>query len=352
MQSLPPARVLAQSKSTQVVDAFRRPLRDLRISVTDKCNFRCPYCMPAEIHGTDYHFTPRQELMHYDEVVRLCQAAAANGVRKLRLTGGEPLLRKDLEHLIERLAKIDGIEDVTLTTNAWLLAARAKSLREAGLHRVTVSLDSLDPKVFARMNGRGLELAPVLAGIEAAIAHGLTPVKVNAVIQRSVNSDSILPLAKYFRGTGVIVRYIEYMDVGNRNGWRLNEVVPSARIRQSIQRQWPLKPVPPHAAGEVARRWLYVDGQGEIGFISSITEPFCGQCNRARLSADGRLITCLFAEDGPSLLAPLRSGISDEALCDLLASMWRPRVDRYSELRTQNSRLSATPKIEMFQIGG
>ena len=335
-----------------VRDQFKRPLRDLRISVTDKCNFRCPYCMPMEVYGEDYEFSPKAEILTFEEITRLARQFAKAGVTKLRITGGEPLIRKDLPVLIEQLAAVPGVEDVTLTTNGWFLAQQAQELRRAGLGRVTVSLDSLDDAVFGQMNGRGLSVQRVLEGIDAARAAGLEPGKLNCVLKRSVNYEAILGLAERFRGTGIIVRYIEYMDVGNRNGWRLDEVVPSAEVIAQIGRRWPLEAVEANYRGEVAERYRYRDGQGEIGAISSITQPFCGDCSRGRLTTDGRFVTCLFAAGGRNLRDPMRAGASDEELLGLIVDAWGLRTDRYSEERTANTDIRSRRKIEMYQIGG
>src|SRR5262245_11599206 len=281
---------------TTARDTMQRPLRDLRISVTDKCNFRCPYCMPADIYGEDYQFAPKADVLTYEEIVRLAGLFVQAGVEKIRLTGGEPLLRRDITELIKQLAPISGLKDLTLTTNGWFLAEQAAALKQAGLKRITVSVDSLDEAIFAKMNGRGYGLARVLEGIEAALAVGLKPLKVNCVVKRGENEDSIVDLARFFRPKGVIVRYIEYMDVGNRNRWRREDVVPSKEVVERIHAVQPLEPAAPNYRGEVAERYRYVDGSGEIGVISSITQPFCGDCSRARLSTDGQLITCLFAD--------------------------------------------------------
>jgi cyclic pyranopterin phosphate synthase len=330
-------------------DRLGRPLRDLRISVTDRCNFRCVYCMPKEVFGRDYVFLPRRELLSFEELERLARILAAHGVRKVRLTGGEPLLRRDLEVLVGKLARIPGL-DLTLTTNGSLLAPKAQALAHAGLRRVTVSLDSLDDDVFRAMNDVDFPVTRVLAGIEAAQAAGLGPVKVNAVVKRGVNEDGVVAMARAFRGTGVILRFIEYMDVGATNGWRLADVVPAAEIVDAIDGEFPLEPVEAAYRGEVARRYRYRDGAGEIGVIASVTQPFCRDCTRARLSADGKLYTCLFATRGHDLRARLRSGASDETLAAELAALWSGRTDRYSELRTENTpRLS---KVEMSYIGG
>jgi len=333
----------------RVTDTLSRPLRDLRISVTDRCNFRCTYCMPKEAFGRGYGFLPRNELLTFEEIARLARVFAAHGVEKIRLTGGEPLLRRDLERLVEMLARIPGL-DLTLTTNGSMLAKKAQALREAGLTRVTVSLDSLDDEVFRAMNDADFPVESVLAGIEAAAAAGLSPVKVNMVVRRGANEDSILPMARYFRGTGHILRFIEYMDVGHTNGWRMDDVVPAREVVQVIDRELPLEPVEPNYRGEVARRYRYRDGSGEIGLIASVTQPFCGDCTRARLSADGRLYTCLFAVKGFDLRALLRSGATDEELSAAVGAVWGSRADRYSEIRS--SKTAGLPKVEMSYIGG
>jgi GTP 3',8-cyclase len=330
------------------VDRFQRPLRDLRISVTDRCNFRCTYCMPKEIYGSSYRFLPRADLLTYEEIERLARIFAAHGVEKIRLTGGEPLLRREIEVLIAMLARIPEL-DLTLTTNGTLLPQKANSLAAAGLKRVTVSLDSLDDDVFASLNDVGFPVARVLAGIEAAAAAGL-PVKVNMVVKRGVNEESILPMARYFHGSGHVLRFIEYMDVGHTNGWRLDDVVPATEIVAAVDAELPLEPVAPSYRGEVARRWRYRDGGGEIGVIASVTEPFCGDCTRARVSADGSLYTCLFATKGHDLRALLRSGASDENVSEVIAAVWSRRADRYSELRSAET--ADRPKVEMSYIGG
>ena len=330
-------------------DTLGRPIRDLRISVTDRCNFRCVYCMPKEVYGRDFRFLERAELLSFEEIARLAGIFAGLGVRKIRLTGGEPLIRRDLERLVGMLAAIPGL-DLTLTTNGSLLAQKASALREAGLERVTVSLDSLDDEVFRAMNDVDFPVERVLAGIEAAAAAGLSPVKVNVVLKRGVNEDGMLDLVRYFRGSGHVLRFIEYMDVGHTNGWRLDEVVPAAEILERIGAEFPLEPVPPEYPGEVATRYRFRDGGGEIGVIASVTRPFCGDCTRARLSADGRLYTCLFAVHGHDLRAPLRSGASDEELRERLGAVWSARTDRYSELRTAAT--PGEPKVEMSYIGG
>lgn len=329
-------------------DTFGRPLRDLRISVTDRCNFRCVYCMPSEVFGRDYRFLPRRELLTFEEIERVARAFVGLGVRKLRLTGGEPLLRRDVERLVARLAGLGDL-DVTLTTNAALLAQKAQALADAGLSRVTVSLDSLDNDVFRAMNDVDFSVTRVLEGIDAAAAVGL-PVKLNVVVKRGVNERSVVEIARHFRGTGHTVRFIEYMDVGATNGWRLDDVVPASEIVAAIGAEFPLVPVEPAYRGEVARRYRYADDAGEIGVIASVTQPFCGDCTRARLSADGKLYTCLFAVRGHDLRAIIRSGASDADIDEAVRSVWERRADRYSEIRTaETSRLR---KVEMSYIGG
>jgi GTP 3',8-cyclase len=333
----------------RLVDTLGRPVRDLRISVTDRCNFRCIYCMPKEVFGRDYPFLPRSELLTFEEIERVARAFAGLGVEKIRITGGEPLVRRDLETLVGLLARIDGL-DLTLTTNGALLARKAQALRDAGLKRITVSLDSLDDDVFRAMNDVDFPVTRVLEGIDAALAAGLAPVKVNVVVKRGLNEESILPMARHFRGTGVVLRFIEYMDVGHTNGWRLDDVVPAAEIVAAIDAELAVEPVEPAYRGEVANRWRYLDGSGEIGVISSVTQPFCGDCTRARLSADGQVYTCLFAVKGHDLRALLRGGASDEELAAALADIWRARTDRYSELRSAAT--ADLPKVEMSYIGG
>jgi cyclic pyranopterin phosphate synthase len=336
---------------TVALDKRARPVRDLRISVTDRCNFRCVYCMPKEIFGKQFEFLRRDQLLTFEEIERLTRAFAAMGVEKLRITGGEPLVRRGVDELIARLSTVPGINDVTLTTNGSLLARMAAKLAAAGLDRVTVSLDSLDDATFRAMNDVDFPVAEVLEGIEAALESGLTPVKVNMVVKRGVNDDGVLAMAERFRGTGVILRFIEYMDVGSSNGWRLDDVVPSAEIVSAIDSAWPLEPVDPSYRGEVASRYRYRDGGGEIGLISSVTQPFCHDCTRARLSAEGRLYTCLFAVRGHDLRALVRGELSDSELEEKLRGIWRGRDDRYSELRTQGTAVGL-PKVEMSHIGG
>jgi cyclic pyranopterin phosphate synthase len=331
-----------------VKDTLGRPVRDLRISVTDRCNFRCTYCMPKSVFGRDYRFMPRRELLTFEEIERVVRAFVPLGVRKIRLTGGEPLLRADIEVLVSLLAQVDGLE-LTLTTNGALLARKAQALRDAGLTRVTVSLDSLDDATFRAMNDVDFPVERVLEGIDAAAALGL-PVKVNAVVKRGVNDQGIVDLAARFRGTGHTVRFIEFMDVGATNGWRLDDVVPAADIVAAVDAAFPLEPVEAAYHGEVARRWRYRDGAGEIGVIASVTQPFCGDCTRARISAEGKLFTCLFAVRGTDLRALLREGASDEELQERLAGVWLRRTDRYSERRTEET--AVLPKVEMSYIGG
>ena len=329
-------------------DTLGRPLHDLRISITDRCNFRCVYCMPKEVFGRDYEFLPRSQLLSFEEITRLARAFVANGVGKIRITGGEPLVRRDVERLVEMLAAIDDL-DLTLTTNGALLPQKAQALADAGLKRVTVSLDSLDDATFRAMNDVDFPVQQVLDGIEAAAAAGL-PVKVNVVVKRGLNDDGILDLARHFRATPHTLRFIEYMDVGHTNGWRLDDVVPAAEIVDTISTEFPLEPVDPSYRGEVARRWRYTDGAGEVGVIASVTQPFCGDCTRARISADGQLYTCLFAVRGHDLRELVRGGASAEILNSRIADLWVRRSDRYSELRT--AKTAALPKIEMSYIGG
>jgi cyclic pyranopterin phosphate synthase len=334
----------------EVTDTLGRPLHDLRISVTDRCNFRCLYCMPREVFGPEFQFLRRADLLTFEEITRLATVFSGLGVRKLRLTGGEPLLRRDIERLIGMLAAIPGIEDIALTTNGSLLARKAAALRDAGLHRVTVSLDSLDDAVFKHMNDSDFPVERVLEGIEAAAAAGLGPVKVNAVVKRGVNEDGILDMAERFRGTGHVLRLIEFMDVGTTNGWRMRDVVPAAQMVAAIDARWPLEPVDPNYKGEVANRYRYADGAGEIGVIASVTQPFCRDCSRARLSAEGKLYTCLFSNLGHDLRRPLREGVDDAGLAERIGGIWAPRTDRYSELRTGET--ARQPRVEMSHIGG
>jgi cyclic pyranopterin phosphate synthase len=332
-----------------LVDTRRRPMHDLRISVTDRCNFRCVYCMPKDVFGRDYPFLPHSDLLTFEEIVRLARIHVDLGVRKIRLTGGEPLLRKNIERLIEQLATLPNV-DLTLTTNGALLAKKAHALRAAGLARITVSLDALDDPTFRAMNDVDFPLTRVLEGIDAADAAGLAPIKINAVVKRGMNEHAIVPLARHFRHSGHIVRFIEYMDVGHTNGWRMDDVVPAQEIIETIERELPLEAIDPNYVGEVAERWRYRDGGGEIGVIASVTQAFCRDCTRARLSTDGKLFTCLFATDGYDLRALLRGGYDDEAIANAIAAIWSRRAERYSEIRSANTpRLS---KVEMSYIGG
>jgi len=331
------------------VDTLGRRLHDLRISVTDRCNFRCVYCMPKDVFGRDYPFLAHADLLTFEEITRVARAFVGHGVAKIRLTGGEPLLRRNVERLVEMLAAIGDI-DLTLTTNGALLAKKARSLRDAGLKRVTVSLDSLDDATFRAMNDVDFPVARVLEGIDAAAAAGLAPVKINMVVKRGANDASIVPMARHFKGSGHIVRFIEYMDVGATNGWRMDDVVPAAEIVRAIDAELPLESADPNYAGEVAERWRYRDGGGEIGVIASVTQAFCRDCTRARLSTDGKLYTCLFANAGHDLRGLLRGGAGDDAIANAIAAVWRQRGDRYSEVRTANT--ARDPKVEMSYIGG
>jgi cyclic pyranopterin phosphate synthase len=334
----------------QPLDTLNRPLHDLRISVTDRCNFRCTYCMPKEVFGRNYQFMPQGDLLSFEEIERVARAFVGLGVRKLRLTGGEPLMRRELETLIAQLAAIPGAEDIALTTNGSFPLERILSLKAAGLKRMTVSLDALDDPTFKSMNDVDFPVQAVLDWIEASAAAGLGPVKVNMVVKRGVNEHSILPMARYFREHGHILRFIEYMDVGHSNGWRMDDVVTARQIFDIINAELPLEPLDPNYRGEVAERYRYADGLGEIGIISSVSQPFCGTCSRARISADGKLYTCLFAINGADLRSLLRSGASEADLQAAVAAVWQKRVDRYSELRSANT--GDLPKVEMSYIGG
>ena len=337
-----------------LTDTLGRAMRDLRISVTDRCNFRCTYCMPKEIFGKDYAFLPRDQILSFEEIERLARAFVAGGVEKLRITGGEPLVRRGLPDLIAMLSAIrrpDGRAlDLTLTTNGSALRALARPLADAGLQRVTVSLDSLDDEVFGAMNGIDFPVAKVLDGIAAAMEAGLAPVKVNMVVRRGINETSVVPMAAWAREAGVILRFIEYMDVGHSNGWRMDDVVPATELLEMLASVWPVEPADPLYRGEVADRWRYVDGGGEFGVISSVTEPFCRDCTRARISAEGQLYTCLFAVEGHDLRAVLRSDATDTELAAHIETIWTRRGDRYSELRSAAT--SDLPRIEMFAMGG
>ena len=334
-------------------DTLGRPLHDLRISVMDRCNFRCPYCMPKETFHENYRFLKSSERLSFEEIARLTRLFTSLGVRKIRLTGGEPLLRANLSDLVGELTGIEGVQDVALTTNAVLLAQHASQLKANGLGRITVSLDTLDPEIFKRMSGGFGELDRVLAGIQAAVDAGLAPIKINSVIERGLNDHTALDLVERFRGTGIIVRFIEYMDVGNRNHWSLDRVVPSKELVERIGARWPLRAVQQNYRGEVAERYQFADGGGEVGFISSVTNAFCGDCTRARLSSEGVFYTCLFANSGTDLRAPMRNGATDKELHDLIRNTWQRRSDRYSELRS-TLRPGEQPlrKIEMYYIGG
>ncbi|MEO3691508.1 GTP 3',8-cyclase MoaA [Roseateles paludis] len=341
-----------------LADTLGRPLRDLRISVTDRCNFRCSYCMPKQVFDKHYEFLPHADLLSFEEITRVARAFVAQGVEKIRITGGEPLLRRHLERLIAQLAELrtpDGrLLDLTLTTNGSLLARKAQALKDAGLQRITVSLDGLDDAIFQRMNDVGFPVADVLAGIEAARAVGLGPIKVNMVVKRGTNDHEVLPMARHFKGTGVTLRFIEFMDVGETNDWRMDEVLPSRELLQRLQAEFDLQPLSASAPGETAERWGHADGSGEIGLISSVTQAFCGDCNRARLSTEGRLYTCLFATQGWDLRHLLRgSAVSDAALQDAIAAVWSQRGDRYSQLRASGQALpQGERRVEMHYIGG
>lgn len=331
-------------------DTLDRPLRDLRISVTDRCNFRCVYCMPKEVFGRDFEFLPASSLLSFEEIERVARIFIALGVEKIRLTGGEPLLRRDIEVLISQLSVLPGLRDLTLTTNGSMLATKARALREAGLHRLTVSLDSLDDDVFRKMNDVDFSVTRVLNGIDVALSEGFSPIKINVVVRRGLNDDSIPALVKRFRGPEYTLRFIEYMDVGTTNGWRTDDVVSAAEIIRMIDSLDPIEPIDPSYRGEVAKRYRYRDGAGEIGIIASVTQPFCGDCTRIRMSSEGKLYTCLFSGHGHDLRALLRGGATDEVVQEFLAGIWRPREDRYSETRTAAT--LADQKVEMSQIGG
>jgi cyclic pyranopterin phosphate synthase len=341
-----------------VTDTLGRPLHDLRISVTDRCNFRCTYCMPREVYGRDFAFLPRAELLTFEEITRLTRLLVADGVAKVRLTGGEPLLRRDLDRLVAMLAALPGVADLALTTNGSLLARHAAALAGAGLRRLTVSLDALDDATFRRLNDVDFPVARVLAGIAAAEAAGLAPLKINMVVRRGVNEHSVLPMARHFRERGHVLRFIEYMDVGHTNGWRMDDVVPAREVVAMIDAELPLVALPPRYRGEVATRWRYRHGGGEIGVIASVSQPFCGDCTRLRLTADGQLYTCLFGNHGHDLRGPLRAGASDDDLRARVRAIWAARDDRYSELRTRatvSGRALPTidpARVEMSRIGG
>jgi cyclic pyranopterin phosphate synthase len=342
------AAAVAPFAGGRLVDTRGRPMRDLRISVTDRCNFRCVYCMPREVFGASYRFLPHSAILSFEEIARLARIFVGLGVRKIRLTGGEPLVRRDLPRLVGLLAELP--VEITLTTNGSLLAKQASALKRAGLQRVTVSLDSLDDAVFRRMNDADFPVARVLEAIDAAAEAGLAPVKINMVVKRGLNDEQVLAMAERWRGTGHILRFIEYMDVGSSNGWRMDEVVPSAEVVRRLSARWPLAPIDPNYPGEVAERWRYLDGAGEIGVISSVTQAFCASCNRMRLSTEGSLFTCLFAQAGHDLKGLLRGGASDGEIRDQIAAVWQRREDRYSEIRTAET--AKQRKVEMSYIGG
>ena len=344
-----PDTALSPAPGEALFDRRGRSVRDLRISVTDRCNFRCVYCMPREVFGDDYAFLPRRELLSFEEVTRVASLFVARGVRKIRITGGEPLLRKDVDRLIEMLARLPGVE-ITLTTNGVLLPKLARRLKDAGLHRVTVSLDALDDALFRRMNDADYPVAKVLEGIEAAKAVGLGPIKVNMVVKRGTNDGDIEAMAAHFRHSGHILRFIEFMDVGASNGWKMDEVLPSREVIARIDHQFPVEPIDPNYEGEVAERWRYKDGAGEVGVISSVTQAFCATCTRIRLSTEGKLYTCLFAQHGHDLRTLLRAGADDTRIDAAIAHVWQQREDRYSEIRTAET--AALRKIEMSYIGG
>jgi cyclic pyranopterin phosphate synthase len=342
----PPAA--APFKGGKLLDALARPMRDLRISVTDRCNFRCVYCMPREVFDADHQFLPHAAILTFEEIARLARVFVGLGVRKIRLTGGEPLVRRDLHRLVALLAQLD--VELTLTTNGSLLAKQARALKDAGLDRVTVSLDSLDDATFRAMNDADFPVAKVIEGIETAAQVGLAPVKINMVVKRGTNDAHVVAMAERWRGTGHIIRFIEYMDVGSSNGWRMDDVVPSSEVVRRIAERWPLVPADANYAGEVAERWRYADGGGEIGVISSVTQAFCASCNRMRLSTEGSLFTCLFAQTGHDLKALVRGGASDDEIRSEIAAVWQQRGDRYSEIRTAET--AKAKKVEMSYIGG
>jgi len=334
-----------------LADALHRPFRDLRISVTDRCNFRCTYCMPADVFGDRYQFLPKSDLLTFEELTRIAAVMVRLGAQKIRLTGGEPLVRQQIEVLVSMLAGVDGVQDRAMTTNGYLLPQKAQRLRDAGLNRLTVSLDSLDQDVFRRMNGGKADVRDVLKGSDAAERSGCGPLKINTVVQRGVNDQTVVDLARWAKDRGFIVRFIEYMDVGTKNGWRMEQVVPAQEIMERIHAVLPLEPIAPNYPGEVARRYRYQDGGGEIGVIASVTRPFCGDCTRLRLSAEGSLYTCLFAVTGTDLRGPLRAGATDDELEAIVRGIWSKRTDRYSEMRTSLTE-SVEKKVEMYHIGG
>lgn len=336
---------------TTIYDGLNRPLRDLRISVTDRCNFRCPYCMPAQVYGERYQFLPKDSLLTFEEIARVTRIMVRLGIGKVRLTGGEPLVRQQIGNLLEMLSAIEGVDDMAMTTNGYLLATMARELKDAGLRRITVSLDSLDDDVFKAMNGRGYDTSRVLDGIEAADRAGLTPIKINSVVKRGVNEHTLIDLARFAKERGYLVRFIEYMDVGTLNGWELKQVVSADEIVRIVGDAMPLERIEANYGGEVAMRYRYADGEGEIGIIASVTQPFCGDCTRIRLSPEGDLVTCLFASGGANLREALRSDASDEELEERIRATWTLRKDRYSEIRTLETERTRK-KVEMYHIGG
>lgn len=337
--------------NSQILDTLSRPIRDLRISVTDRCNFRCTYCMPKEVFNSDYEFLHRDDLLSFEEITRISKVFATLGVRKIRLTGGEPLLRKNIAILIEQLSNIDGVEDISLTTNGVLLTKNvAQQLKDAGLNRITISLDALDDETFKAISDVSFNVDKVLDAIEIADSVGLSPVKVNMVVKKGINEQAILPMAKHFHGSEKILRFIEYMDVGNTNHWQMNDVFSAKEIVDEINQELPIEPAEANYQGEVAKRWRYKDGGGEVGVISSVTQPFCQSCTRARLSAEGKLYTCLFATKGKDLRHLIREGADDKHIAEVVSAIWKKRTDRYSELRTSETVL--LPKVEMSYIGG
>tara|TARA_B110000263_G_scaffold236942_1_gene236734 strand:- start:1358 stop:2374 length:1017 start_codon:yes stop_codon:yes gene_type:complete len=337
-------------KKMTILDKFKRPLRDLRISVTDRCNFRCPYCMPAEIYGERYNFLPKKELLTFEEIYRVAKISADLGVKKIRITGGEPLVRQNVPKLIKMLSSIDSIDDIAMTTNAYLLKKFAKELKDSGLTRITVSLDSIDDEVFKKMNGRGFKTKQVIEGINEAQSVGFNKIKINAVVQKNVNDKNLIELVKWCREQGHTPRFIEYMDVGTLNNWKLDEVVPASEIIETINNEFPVIPIEPSYRGEVAKKYQYKDGKGEFGVISSVTQPFCGDCTRMRLSPEGQLVTCLFASSGIELRESLRKENSDEKIKEIIKGGWNIRDDKYSEERKSSS--NSKPKVEMYHIGG
>ncbi|MCP5099352.1 MAG: GTP 3',8-cyclase MoaA [Chloroflexi bacterium] len=342
---------MTTTDNQSALDKFNRPLRDLRISIIDKCNFRCPYCMPVEIFGADYNFLNKNELLQADEIVRLAQLFVNIGVTKLRITGGEPLVRPDVIPIVSQLAQIPGVDDLALTTNGFYLEKYAQQLKDAGLHRLTISFDSLDNDIYRKMNGAKAHAPHTMRALETAVSVGFDEIKLNCVVKKNINDHTIVDLARHFKGSGHIVRFIEYMDVGNLNGWKMDDVVTAAQITDLINAELPIEPVPPNYPGEVATRFRYLDGSGEIGIIASVTQPFCGSCTRARVSSAGEYYTCLFAHQGVDLRQPMRDGATDEEMINLITGVWTKRSDRYSELRNSFTRIPAKG-AEMYRLGG